>query len=131
MPDRAELSSLRAALEETSEAVGRLASTTRVHQATLRRVKVAIAVAAIAVLVALAVAVFVYRNQQRLDHLQAAMQVETDRNKSSQCAMIALFVQFEPKTTTNPNYTGEQRQQQLQAYQTLRGIAHDLGCANL
>lgn len=70
----------------------------------------------------------VHANQVRLNDLAASVQLESDRNKTAECAMVALFLQFEPKTLANPGYTPEQHTQQIQAYETLRQIARDLQC---
>ncbi|WP_280448477.1 hypothetical protein [Nocardia brasiliensis] len=125
MPDRAELA---AALKDTEDAVERLSKTVDLTQSTLRKIKAAFAIGMVAVVLALAVGGFVWNNQNRINHLQDSMQVETNRNREAQCAMFALFLQYAPRTTTNPAYTEEQRAQQLQAYATLRQISVDLGC---
>jgi hypothetical protein len=125
MPDRAELA---AALKDTENAVERLTKTVNLTQSTLRKIKAAFAVGMIAVVLALCVGGFVWHNQSRINALQDQIQVETDRNREAQCAMFALFLQYAPRTTTNPAYTDEQRAQQMQLYQKLRQINSDLGC---
>jgi hypothetical protein len=126
MPER--IAELTAALAGAERAIITLSETVDVHQSTLRRVKFAFAL--LLTLTALVgVGLYgVYHNQDRINHLQTALQVETERNKSSQCAMIALFLQFEPRTISNPSYTEEQRALQAQAYASLKDNSNKLGC---
>ncbi len=67
-------------------------------------------------------------NQDRINELQTDQTIQTDRNRTAQCAVNALLLQFEPRTLANPAYTAEQREEQVRVYDTLRGINHDLGC---
>lgn len=133
MPDRA--TELATALQNTEDALNALSTKVGVNERTARSAKLAARLALIGFVLDIALTVFVglglfgvNHNQDRINSLQTALQVETDRNKESTCAMIALFLQFEPKTTTNPSYTEEQRAQQTQAYQTLHQISDALGC---
>jgi len=68
------------------------------------------------------------QNQGRINDLQVQQQEQVERNRTAQCAVNALLLQFEPRTTTNPAYTEEQRAEQRQVYATLRQISRDLGC---
>lgn len=126
---------LAGALERTEDAVQRLARTVDFNEATLRRVAVAISVGLAGLILDLVLTVAVgwgyfgvTSNQDKISDLQESAQVETERNRSAQCAVNALLLQFAPRTTVNPSYTEEQRAQQIQAYQTLRQISADLGC---
>lgn len=135
MPDRA--NDLTVALGKTEKAVNRLSATVGVHESTLKRVSVASAVAMVGLLLDLTLTILVglglagvNHNQDRINELQDRVLIENARNKSAQCAFIALFLQFEPRTTVNPTYTEEQRAQQKEAYTTLRQIGADLGCVS-
>lgn len=135
MPDRA--TELTVALQKSERAVNNLAETVGVHESTLNRVKITSAVALVGLLLDLTLTVLVGfglagvdRNQDRIADLHAKVLAETERNTTAQCAFIALFLQFAPRTTNNPSYTEEQRARQVQAYETLRGIGRDLGCVD-
>lgn len=126
---------IQKALAAVENALEALTEKVSFDEAMLRRVKRTAIVAAIGVVLDITLTVLitwglagVSNNQARINQLQAALQSETDRNRTAQCAMVALFLQFEPRTLSNPTYTEEQRDQQKQAYATLRGIAHDLQC---
>lgn len=67
-------------------------------------------------------------NQDRINELQVDQTMQTDRNRTAQCAVNALLLQFEPRTLSNPAYTEQQREEQRQVYATLRQINRDLGC---
>lgn len=133
MPDRA--TDLAQSLKDAEAAVKELGQKVDVTEATSRRAKFASAAAVFASAAALigfvAVLVLIGRvnaNQEHISDLQTAQQESTERNRRGQCAMNQLFLQFEPRTTTNPTYSAEQRALQLEAYKTLRQISHDLGC---
>jgi hypothetical protein len=122
------LAAAEAALEELSTAV-------RLDEQTLRRTRNTARVAVFGLLLDITLTVLVgwglvgvTDNQTRVNNLQSALQAETDRNSKAQCAFIALFLQFEPKTINNPAYTPEQHALQAQAYTTLRQIGTDLQC---
>lgn len=132
MPD---MTGIREALEQANDAVTVLSDRLDLQEGTTRRIKRANRIVLFSVLfdVALTLAVGygllgVDRNQGRINDLQETLQVQTERNRTAQCAVNALFLQFEPRTTVNPSYTDEQRAQQVQAYATLRQIGADLGC---
>lgn len=120
---------LTAALTSAEAAITRLSETVDVHQSALWRIKFAFALMTVLVVLVGYGLYAVNQNQDRINELQTALQVETDRNKSAQCAMVLLFLQFESRTTVNPSYSEEQRALQKQAYKTLRQIGTDLGCA--
>ena len=126
MPDRA--TDLAQSLKDAEEAVKELGRKVDVTEATSRRAKfasaaavVAAAAALIGVVMAVVLTARVEANQERIAELN-------ERNRTAQCAVNSLFLQFEPRTTTNPAYSEEQRAQQLEAYKTLRRISADLGC---
>ncbi|MFE7798995.1 hypothetical protein [Nocardia sp. NPDC057440] len=127
MPDRA--SELATTLKNTENAVRELSAQVNLNEQAVRSAKFASRAALVGIAFDMLLTAVVGwglfgvdNNQDRIDELQS-------RNKRSTCAMVALFLQFEPRTTTNPGYTEEQRAQQVTAYQTLRQISHDLGCA--
>lgn len=147
MPDRG--TELTQALRDTEDAVRELSEKVDINEATAAAAKTAAEDARTAAYksarasrVALAGWVFgtiltvavglvvlgVERNQDRIDELQRVQTAETDRNRQGQCAVNALFLQFEPRTITNPGYTEDQRRQQIAAYATLKQISADLGC---
>lgn len=126
MPER--VAALVEALADTERAVDSLADKINVHDKTLLRVKIAGVLAAAGIAIALGLGVAVVENQAKINHLQTALSQETERNKNAQCAVDALFLQFEPRTLANPSYTDEQKQLQKQLYATLRQISADLGC---
>lgn len=112
-----------------------LATKVSIDEVTLRRVKRSTTIATIGVIADIALTVLmgwglvgVNNNQARVNQLQAAVQQEADQSRTAQCAMVALFLQFEPKTLANPAYTEEQHALQVQAYATLKQIAKDLEC---
>lgn len=132
MPDRAELT---LALERSEQAVERLTTAVDVHESTLFRVKIVSGIAlagfildlTLTVLVALGLAGLGH-NQDRINELQSEVSADTARNQRAQCAIIALFSQYESRTTKSPNYSEEEKAQQAKAYATLRQIGADLGC---
>jgi hypothetical protein len=133
MPDRA--SELATTLKNTESAVRELSAQVTINEAATRRAKFASKAALVGIVLDMLLTVLVGwgllgvdHNQARLDELQAAQTAETNRNREAQCAMVLLFLQFEPRTTTNPSYSDDQRRQQVEAYQTLRQISSDLGC---
>lgn len=133
MPDLTELAE---ALERTEGLLHDVADMVDIHQTTLHRGKVAFTMAIVGLVADLTLTVFlgwglfgVNHNQDRINSLQSAVQLETDRNKTSQCAVVTLFLQIAPKMIANPGYTPEQHALQAQAYQTLQQIGQDLGCA--
>src|SRR6266702_2392115 len=133
MPEWTELAE---ALERTEAALTDVSNTVEIHQATLHRGKVAFAVAIAGLILDISLTVLVgwglfgvNHNHDRINTLQAAVQLETDRNNASQCAVIALFLQIAPKMLANSAYTPEQHAVQAQAYQTFQRIGQDLGCA--
>lgn len=133
MPDRA--NDLTMALEKTEKAVDRLSATVGVHESTLKRVSVTSAVAMVGLLLDLTLTILVglglagvNHNQDRINTLSAQVQADTVRNQQAQCAFIALFSQFESRTTKSPNYSDEEKALQTKAYETLRQIGTDLGC---
>src|SRR5690606_24768266 len=110
-------------LQDAESAVRDLSEKVNVNEATTKRAKFA-ATAALwgiglhLVLVAL-IGWGLYQvdtNQHRIRDLQQTQQVQTDRNKTAQCAVNALLLQFEPRTLSNPAYTEEQRQEQMRVY---------------
>lgn len=126
MPDKA--TELATALQNTENALNDLSAKVGVNERTARSARFAAKLALVGFMLDMILTVAVgwglfgvNSNQSRIDELQA-------RNKQSTCAMVALFLQFEPRTTTSPSYTEEQRALQLKAYQTLHQISEDLGC---
>lgn len=126
MPER--VAGLVTALANTERAVDSLADKINVHDKTLLRVKIAGVLAGAAIALALGLSVAVMQNQNNISDLQTGLHQETERNKNAQCAVDALFLQFEPRTAASPFYTEDQKQLQKQAYATLRQISTDLGC---
>ncbi|MEV0357094.1 hypothetical protein AB0H71_13635 [Nocardia sp. NPDC050697] len=106
-----------------------------INEAAIRRAKFAANTALVAFVLALVgialIGLGLFRidsNQDQINTLQSEQQVQTDRNKIATCAMVALFLQFEPRTLSNPAYTEEQKAEQVQAYARLRQTGIDLGC---
>lgn len=126
MPDRA--TELAQALADAEEAVRDLSEKVSVNEAATTRAKRAARLALCGIgfdLLLTALIGFglfgVDTNQDRINNLN-------ERTRTAQCAVNALLLQFEPRTTTNPAYTEEQRAEQRQVYGTLRQISNDLGC---
>jgi len=140
MPDRIPV--IQQALADAVTAIDQLDEKLTLDEVTLdevksttRRLKVTTAITLMSVLLDIALTVLVgwglfglNHNQARINQLQAAVQSEADRGRAGQCAMVTLFLQFEPKTLSNPSYTDEQKGLQTQAYTTLRQIALTLEC---
>lgn len=140
MPDRA--TELAQVLRDTERAVRELSDKVDVNEDAVREAKTAARSASLASKLALAGWVFdgiltvaigfgllgVDHNQDRVNQLQTDLQEQTERNRTAQCAVNGLFLQFEPRTLTNPSYTEEQKELQRQLYATLRQISTDLGC---
>jgi hypothetical protein len=133
MPDR--IPALQESLAAVDAALEELSKTVRLDEQTLRRTRNTARLAVFGLLLDITLTVLVgwglvgvSDNQSRVNSLQAAIQSETDRTQKAECAFIALFLQFEPKTTSNPAYTPEQHALQAQAYATLRQIGTDLQC---
>ncbi|MEU2106510.1 hypothetical protein [Nocardia sp. NPDC019255] len=133
MPDRA--TELATTLQATEQAVRELSQQVGINEVAVRRAKFAAKAALVGIVLDSILTVLVGlglfgvdHNQDRINDLQTTQQVETQRNKAAMCAFITLFLQFEPRTTTNPAYSEQQRAQQIQAYGTLRQIGLDLGC---
>jgi cell division protein FtsN len=133
MPDRA--TELAATLENTEKAVRQLSETVNVTEASARRSKTASMLALVGIACCIVLTAIVgwgyFRidhNQDRINTLQATQTLETGRNREAQCAIIELFLQFEPRTLSNPTYSEQQRYQQIAAYQTLRQIRTRLEC---
>lgn len=133
MPDR--IPALQAALEAVENALGALTEKTDLTEAALRRLRrvTVLTILGLVLDFTLTLAVgwgwnTVSNSQERVNELAAAVRAESDRNKTAECAVITLFLQFEPKTLANPAYTAEQHAQQEQAYATLRQISRDLQC---
>lgn len=132
MSDRSELA---AALVRTEQTLADLAQKVDIHQTTLRRNKIALRLAIFGLALDMTLTVLVGwglvgigDSQSRINQLQVAQQYETDHTKTAECAIVTLFLQFEPKTINNPAYTSEQHALQAQAYATLRQIGTDLQC---
>jgi hypothetical protein len=135
MPER--IPELMKALENTEEAVNNLADTVEVHESTLKRVKIVSAGAVVGLVLDLTLTVLVGvglfglgHNQDRINQLQAQVSADTAHNKAAQCAFIALFSQFESRTTRSPTYSDDEKALQAKAYATLRQIGIDLGCVS-
>lgn len=133
MPDR--IPSLQKALVAVEGALDTLMEKVSLDEATLRRLKRLTVVLTCSVIFDVALTVLVgwglagvTTNQARINELQSSVQQEADRSRTAQCAVITLFLQFEPKTLANPAYTDEQKALQTQAYTTLTQIAKDLEC---
>lgn len=129
---------LDALVDRLDEVVARLDSVTEkvdLHESTVRGANFASRTALVGLVADMILTVLVGvglfgvdQNQGRITDLQTQLRIETDRNRAAQCAVNALFIQFEPRTLSNPTYSEEQRQQQKAAYATLRQISADLGC---
>ncbi|MFC9436923.1 hypothetical protein [Nocardia sp. NPDC057030] len=135
MPDR--IPELMGALAKTEKAVVKLADTVEVHESTLKRVKIVSAGVMLGLALDLTLTVLVGvgmfglgHSQQRINELQAQVSADTARNQQAQCAFIALFSQFESRTTRSPNYSDDEKVLQAKAYATLRQIGVDLGCVS-
>lgn len=135
MPER--IPAIQQALADTEAALKELTGQVDFDEATLRRTKNTARVALFGLILDITLTVFVgwglvgvNHDQTRINELQASVQAEADHSRLAQCAIITLFLQFEPKSLANPNYTAEQRALQVQAYQTLRQIGDNLGCVN-
>ncbi|MFI5542082.1 hypothetical protein ACIA5H_37575 [Nocardia sp. NPDC051900] len=134
MPER--IPALQTALAQAQTAIEKLSKKVDLDEHTLRRTKRTARLALFSVVLDLTLTalvgwglVGVNDNQDRITTLQSTVQIETERTKTALCAVITLFLQFEPRTISNPTYTEEQRAQQVQAYQVLRQIDRDLGCS--
>lgn len=133
MPDRA--TQLAQSLQDAEQAVRDLSEKVNVNEATIRRAKFAATAALWGIGFHLLLVVLigwglheVDANQHRIEDLQQTQQAQTERNRTAQCAVNALLLQFEPRTLSNPSYTEEQRREQIRVYETLRSINRDLGC---
>lgn len=133
MPDR--IPRIEQGLNDAVDALNALSEQVNLDESTLRRVKVVAGVAVFGLILDITLTVLVgwglfgvNQNQDRINELQYSVKQEADRSRAGQCAVITLFLQFEPKTLANPAYTDEQKTLQAQAYTTLKQIAHDLEC---
>lgn len=63
-----------------------------------------------------------------LNNVQERQERETALNRTSQCAIVTMFLSFEPVTKRSPNYTEEQKAKQEDAFSTFRQIDRDLHC---
>jgi hypothetical protein len=133
MPDRA--TELATTLKNTEQAVRDLSNQVSINETAVRRARRASTLALVGITLDMILTVLfglglfgLNHNQDRINQIQTQQRIETERNTAAQCAFISLFLQFEPRTTTNPSYTDQQRAQQIQAYTTLRQIGVDLGC---
>lgn len=133
MPDRA--TELATTLNRTEAALNALSKTVGINEKATRKAKFAANAALAGIVLDMVLTVVVgwglfgvNHNQTRINQLQSQLQSETERNRTAQCAQNRLFLQFEPRTTTNPSYSEEQRAQQVRLYATLRQIVADLQC---
>lgn len=133
MPER--IPALQKSLADAEAALEELSNTVRVDEATLRRTKNTARVAVFGLLLDITLTVMVgwglagvNSNQDRVNQLAATVQSETDRNKSAQCAVNSLLLQYASRSMTSPAYTPEQHQAQTQAVETLKKIGTDLQC---
>lgn len=133
MPDR--IPELHDTLTRTQQTLENLAGRVDVQQVTMRRVRRTTVLTIIGLVLDISLTVLVgwglfgvHGNQDRVGQLQTALQTETNRNRTGQCAVIDLFLSLRTQMQKNPNYTDAQRAIQLQAFTQLARVSQTLEC---
>jgi hypothetical protein len=73
---------------------------------------------------------FIDRNQDQISEIQRSQEAETRLNRSSQCAMVNMFLSYETATNRSAVLSPEEKAQRNQGYLVIHKIHDDLGCVN-